>query len=83
MNSTNRNRTLWLLVCLVSVHTIVSTAIFLATGTFPNALLVFTLVVFGLCALGALYFMTHAPHRRIHRVRYDATPEGEAERLKD
>lgn len=68
MNPTNRNRALWLLVALVSVHVLVTTAIFLATGTLPNALLVFTLVVFGVCTLAAVYFMASPPHRGVHRI---------------
>jgi len=67
MNTTNRSRALWLLVTLVSVHTLVTTAVFLATGTLPNALMAFTLVVFGVCALAAIYFLLN-PTRRVHRL---------------
>ncbi|GEM_PF-6226839 len=69
MNPTNRNRTLWLLVGLVSVHALVTTAVFLGTGALPNGLLVFTLVVFGVCALAAIYFMANAPRRALRRVQ--------------
>jgi uncharacterized protein (DUF58 family) len=74
MTPRNRTRLLWLLTALVSLHTLTVTIVFAATGTFPNALMTLTMLVYGAMLVAALALLAFSRPRRLHRIEPPQRP---------